>query len=237
MSGGHDGNHLFSVIQRRTLLSSSKQRHFRTKNPDGNAIVRKVVDSGLFVMLVGYMRVSTSDDRQSVDLQRDALIAAGVDERHLHEDRLSGSKADRPGLKRCLEDLRAGDVLIVWKLDRLGRSLPHLVQIIEDLKGRGIGFRSLTEQMDTTSAHGEFLFALFGALAQYERALIRERVNAGLAAARRRGRKLGRPKRINDEMLVAIKAALDAGSTKSAVARSFGISRSTLNDALSRGSE
>lgn len=125
-------------------------------------------------------------------------------------------------------------MLVVWKLDRLGRSLPHLVQIIEDLKERGVGFRSLTEQIDTTSAHGEFLFALFGALAQYERALIRERVNAGLAAARRRGRKLGRPKRINEEMLEAIKAALDAGSTKSAVARSFGISRSTLNDELSR---
>ena len=139
-------------------------------------------------MLVGYMRVSTSDDRQSVDLQRDALAAAGVDERHLHHDRASGSKDDRPGLKTCLADLRSGDVLVVWKLGRLGRSLPNLLDIITELKGRGVGFRSLTEHMDTTTPQGELLFSLFGALAQYERALIRERVNAGLAAARRRGR-------------------------------------------------
>ncbi|WP_457604631.1 recombinase family protein [Nitratireductor rhodophyticola] len=208
--------------------------HFCTKMSDGKAIVLKVSDLRFSVMLVGYMRVSTADDRQSVNLQRDALISAGVDERHLHADRASGSRAGRPGLVRCLEDLRSGDVLVVWKLDRLGRSLPHLVQLIEDLKMRGIGFRSLTEQMDTTSAHGEFLFALFGALAQYERSLIRERVNAGLAAARRRGRKLGRPQAISDEMFEQIQAALDTGSSKSAVARSFRISRSTLNDTLAR---
>ncbi len=139
-------------------------------------------------MLVGYMRVSTADERQSVDLQRDALIAAGVDERHLHQDRASGSKDDRPGLKACLADLRGGDVLVVWKLDRLGRSLSHLLRIVAELKERGVSFRFLTEQMDTTTPHGEFLFSVFGALAQYERALIQERVTAGLEAARRRGR-------------------------------------------------
>ena len=112
-------------------------------------------------MLVGYMRVSSADECQSVDLQRDALVAAGVDERHLHQDRASGAKDDRPGLKACLADLRHGDILIVWKLDRLGRSLSHLLTIITDLKNRGVAFRSITEQMDTPPPHGEFLFNVF----------------------------------------------------------------------------
>ena len=132
------------------------------------------------------MRVSSADDRQTVDRQRDALVAAGVDHCHLHTDKASGARDDRPGLKACLDYLNAGDTLIVWKLDRLGRSLPHLLAIVTDLKTRGIAFRSLTEQMDTTTPHGELLFSLFGALAQYERALTRERVMAGLAAAKRR---------------------------------------------------
>ena len=135
-------------------------------------------------MLVGYMRVSSTDDRQSVSLQRDALVASGVDERHLHQDKASGARDDRPGLKRCMDELRSGDVLVVWKLDRLGRSLPNLLAIIADLKERGVAFRSLTEQMDTTTPHGELLFSIFGALAQYERALTRERILAGLAAAK-----------------------------------------------------
>ena len=138
-------------------------------------------------MLVGYMRVSSADERQSVDLQRDALLAAGVDERHFHLDKASGARDDRPGLQACLAYLEAGDVLVVWKLDRLGRSLPHLLAIVADLKARGVAFRSLTERMDTTTPQGELLFSIFGALAQYERALTRERVMAGLAAARRRG--------------------------------------------------
>ncbi|MDQ2803216.1 MAG: recombinase family protein [Pseudomonadota bacterium] len=126
-------------------------------------------------MLIGYMRVSTVDERQSVDLQRDALLLAGVDDRHLHQDRASGARDDRLGLKACLADLRSGDVLVVWKLDRLGRSLSHLIRIITDLKERGIGFRSLTEQMDTTTPQGVLMFNLFGSLAEYERALIAER--------------------------------------------------------------
>jgi DNA invertase Pin-like site-specific DNA recombinase len=140
-------------------------------------------------MLVGYMRVSSADDRQSVDLQRDALLAAGVDARHLFADKASGARDDRPGLQACLDYLRPGGGLVVWKLVRLGRSLPHLLAIVTDLKGRGIAFRSLTKQMDTTT----LLFSIFGALAQYERALTRERVMAGLAAARRRGRRGGTP--------------------------------------------
>lgn len=111
-------------------------------------------------MLIGYMRVSSNDERQSVSLQRDALIAAGVDPRHLHQDHASGARDNRPGLKSCLAELREGDVLIVWKLDRLGRSLSHLLRIIEDLKIRGIAFRSLTESIDTTTPHGSFLFNL-----------------------------------------------------------------------------
>jgi DNA invertase Pin-like site-specific DNA recombinase len=159
-------------------------------------------------MLVGYMRVSSADDRQTVDLQRDALVAAGVDHRHLHTDKASGARDDRPGLKACLNYLNTGDTLVVWKLDRLGRSLPHLLAIVTDLKTRGIAFRSLTEQMDTTTPHGELLFSLFGALAQYERALTRERVMAGLAAAKRRGRLGGRPPMIDTETLERITAAL-----------------------------
>ncbi len=185
-------------------------------------------------MLVGYMRVSSTDERQSVDLQRDALIAAGVDERHLHEDRGSGAKDDRPGLKACLADLRPGDVLIVWKLDRLGRSLSHLLKIVEELKGRAIAFRSLTEQMDTTTPHGEFLFSVFGALAQYERALIRERVAAGLAAAKRRGRSGGRPLSIDPEKMDQILKALNEGVSKASICRTFGVPRSTLIGALAR---
>ena len=185
-------------------------------------------------MLVGYMRVSTSDERQSVDLQRDALLGAGVDERHLHQDRASGARDDRPGLKACMADMRAGDVLVVWKLDRLGRSLSHLIRIVEELKQRGVAFRSLTEAIDTTSAHGTFLFNLFGTLAEYERALITERVNAGLAAARRRGRKGGRPPSIDAEKIDQILAALEGGASKASVCRSFKVPRSTLIDMLKR---
>lgn len=185
-------------------------------------------------MLVGYMRVSSTDDRQSVDLQRDALTAAGVDERHLHQDKASGARDDRPGLKACLEDLRSGDCLVVWNLDRLGRSLPHLLSIVEDLKKRGVAFRSLTEQMDTTTPHGELLFAIFGALAQYERSLTRERVVAGLAAAKRRGRHGGRPQALDQEKIDQIIAALDAGASKAAVCRTFSVARSTLLDTLAR---
>lgn len=185
-------------------------------------------------MLVGYLRVSSADDRQSVDLQRDALVVAGVDDRHLHTDKVSGARDDRPGLKACLEYLKAGDTLVVWKLDRLGRSLPHLLAIVTDLKARGVAFRSLTEQMDTTTPHGELLFSIFGALAQYERALTRERVVAGLAAAKRRGRKGGRPPTIDPEQIEQITAALNAGASKASVCRSFKVARSTLLDTLER---
>ncbi len=190
--------------------------------------------SEVFRILVGYMRVSSTDDRQSVSLQKDALVASGVDERHLHHDKASGARDDRPGLKRCMDELRSGDVLVVWKLDRLGRSLPNLLAIIADLKERGVAFRSLTEQMDTTTPHGELLFSLFGAIAQYERALTRERILAGLAAAKRRGRRGGRPPALGPERLEQVIAALNGGASKSSVCRSFKVARTTLLDTLSR---
>src|SRR4051794_14129154 len=121
---------------------------FCATNPDGLAMCTETPFARFSVMLIGYMRVSSSDDRQVVDLQLDALLAAGVDERHLHQDKHSGGHDDRVGLKTCLAGLRAGDVLVVWKLDRLGRSLSHLVRILDDLKGRGVAFRSLTEGIE-----------------------------------------------------------------------------------------
>ena len=185
-------------------------------------------------MLIGYMRVSTDNDRQSTDLQRDALLAAGVDVRHLFQDHASGARDDRQGLAKALEYLQTGDVLVVWKLDRLGRSLPHLLGIVNGLKERRVGFRSLTESMDTTTPSGEFLFQVFGALAQYERALTRERVIAGLAAAKRRGRRGGRPLAITGEKLDAILTALNGDMSKAAVCRNFEVKRTTLIETLAR---
>ena len=185
-------------------------------------------------MLVGYMRVSSESDRQNTDLQRDALLAAGVDVRHLYEDRASGAKDDRPGLVQALEFVRPGDVLVVWKLDRLGRSLPHLFTIVNTLKDRQVAFRFLTEGMDTTTASGELLFHVFDAPAQYERALTKERVTAGLVAARRRGRVGGRPPAITGEKLDSIVVALNGGMSKAAVYRTFGVKRTTLIETIAR---
>lgn len=185
-------------------------------------------------MLIGYMRVSSDTDRQNTDLQRDALLSAGVDQRHLFEDRASGARDDRPGLAKALAYAKPGDVLVVWKLDRLGRSLTHLIEIINTLKANQVAFRSLTEGMDTATASGELLFHVFGALAQYERALIKERVNAGLESARRRGRHGGRPLEILPEKLSIITDSLDRGMSKAAVCRTFDVKRSTLIDTLVR---
>ena len=185
-------------------------------------------------MLVGYMRVSSDNDRQTTDLQRDALLEAGVDPRQLFADKASGARDDRPGLQQALAYVQPGDCLVVWKLDRLGRSLPHLLQIVTTLQAQGVAFRSLTEQMDTTTPQGAFLFSVFGALAQYERALTQERIRAGLAAAQRRGKRGGRPQAISDEKLAAIRAALDGGASKAAICRTFGVKRTTLYDALAR---
>lgn len=185
-------------------------------------------------MLIGYMRVSSDSDRQTTDLQRDALLAAGVDERHLFQDHLSGARDDRPGLKQALEFIKEGDVLVVWKLDRLGRSLVHLLQIIAQLKERKVGFKSLTEHMDTTTPHGELLFHLFGALAQYERSLAQERIMAGLEAAKKRGRKGGRPFVIDAEKREAILNMIAQGTSKASICRTFHLPRATLYNMLAR---
>jgi DNA invertase Pin-like site-specific DNA recombinase len=185
-------------------------------------------------MLVGYMRVSRDHDRQTTDLQRDALLDTGVEPRHLFEDKISGARDDRPGLAQALAYVQPGDCLVVWKLDRLGRSLPHLLQIVTTLQAQGVAFRSLTEQMDTTTPQGTFLLSIFGALAQYERALAQERIRAGLAAARRRGKHGGRPRAISPDQLDAICVALQAGASKAAICRTFGVKRTTPYDALAR---
>lgn len=183
-------------------------------------------------MIVGYMRVSTED--QTTQLQKDALLKYGVDNRNIYEDKISGTKDTRDGLSKALEFLQTGDTLVVWKLDRLGRSLAHLIGIINALKEKDIGFISITEGMDTTTPSGELFFHIFGALAQFERSLIQQRVKAGLDSARARGRIGGRPRAIDDEKLDAIKKTLADGTSKAAVCRTFGIKRSTLIDSLKR---
>lgn len=147
----------------------------------------------LWVMLIGYARVSKAEGSQVLDLHRDASIAAGVEAAHIFEHRCSGSKDDRPSLAACLKSLRKGDVLVIWKLDRLGRNLKHLISFVEDLTKRGVGFKVLQgNQIDTTTATGKLNFGLFALLAEFERDIIRERTIAGLAAARAKGRKGGR---------------------------------------------
>jgi DNA invertase Pin-like site-specific DNA recombinase len=143
-------------------------------------------------MLIGYARVSTDD--QNLDLQLDALLKAGCSKDKIYPDTISSGKADRPGLKQALDQLRAGDTLVVWRLDRLGRSLQELIGLINGIRAKGADFKSLTENMDTNTSGGKLVFHFFGALAEYERSIIRERTNAGLQAARARGRLGGRPK-------------------------------------------
>ena len=187
-------------------------------------------------MLIGYMRVSTDGERQTLDLQRDALLAAGVDERQLFSDRMSGSRDDRPGLAAALEYARPGDCLVVWKLDRLGRSLPHLLDTVGELQRRGVLFRSITEQMDTSTAQGALIFHIFAALAQFERSLIQERVKAGLAAAARRGRVGGRRPTLSEDTIAAARTAVQGGEAMAAISRRLGVPRATLIETLARHS-
>lgn len=188
-------------------------------------------------MLIGYMRVSKADGSQSVDLQRDALIADGVDQKHLYEDHASGSKDDRPGLAACLKALRDGDTLVVWKLDRLGRSLHHLVTTVHDLTSRGVGLKVLTGQgaaIDTTTPAGQLVFAIFAALSEYERSLISERTIAGLTSARARGRKGGRPHKMTPAKLRLAAASMGKPETNiGELCAELGISRQTLYRHLS----
>lgn len=178
------------------------------------------------------MRVSKADGGQATDLQRDALLAAGVDVRHLYDDAASGKRDDRPGLAACLKALREGDTLLVWKLDRLGRDLHHLVNTVHDLTARGIGFRVLTghgASIDTTSPSGKLVFGIFAALAEFERELIVERTKAGLTAARARGRFGGRPYKMTPAKLRLAMAAMGQPETEvGQLCRELEISRQTL---------
>src|SRR5579871_3744651 len=179
-------------------------------------------------MLVGYARVSTHD--QTLNLQKDALRTAGCE--RIFEDTVSGAAAERPGLDEALAFLRPDDSLVVWKLDRLGRSLRHLIDTATALQQRGIGFKSLTEQIDTTTSGGKLIFHVFGALAEFERDLIRERTQAGLKAARARGRKGGRPRSraMDDPKKMAIATSLygDKQHTIREICEALGVSRATL---------
>jgi DNA invertase Pin-like site-specific DNA recombinase len=183
-------------------------------------------------MLIGYMRVSKSDGTQTLNLQHDALLAAGVTPERLYTDRASGQKDDRPGLATCLQVLQPGDTLVVWKLDRLGRNLKHLISVVDDLQQRQIGFKVLAGagvQIDTTTANGRLVFGIFAALAEFEAELIRERTRAGLAAARTRGRRGGRPRKITKEVLRMAMAALSDQTTSArTVARRMGVPATTL---------
>ncbi|MBV9484014.1 MAG: recombinase family protein [Acidobacteria bacterium] len=179
-------------------------------------------------MLIGYARVSTNE--QNLDLQRDALLKAGVAAKDIYTDKVTGVKAERPGLQAALSHLRHGDTLVVWRLDRLGRSLKHLIEIVTTLKNQGIAFKSLTENIDTSTATGNLVFQIFGALAEFERNLITERTVAGLESARVRGRTGGRPRRNPDSERIAFAKRLYRDSTMSIpdLLKTLNISKSTL---------
>jgi len=209
-----------SALKRSTIFSFNRLQELR-KN--GNKVQAS---------LIGYMRVSKADGSQVLDLQSDALIAAGVSERHLYSDTASGKLDDRPGLAACLQALREGDTLVVWKLDRLGRSLRHLVNVVHDLTCRGIGLKVLMGHgaaIDTTTPAGKLVFGIFASLAEFERDLISERTRAGLASARARGRKGGRRAKMTPAKLRLAIAAMGKPETNVGdLCRELGVTRSTL---------
>ena len=183
-------------------------------------------------MLIGYARVSKADGSQLLDLQRDALLDAGVDEERLYEDRASGRRDHRPGLEACLKALQPGNTFVVWKLDRLGRDLKHLVTTVDELRDRGVGLRVLAgagAEIDTSTANGRLIFGIFAALAEFERELIVERTRAGLAAARARGRLGGRPRKMDVAMLrMAMRAMAERDTKAQDLAQRLGITTTTL---------
>lgn len=183
-------------------------------------------------MLVGYARVSKADGGQTTDPQRDALMAAGVDPERIYQDLASGGRDDRPGLAACLKALRAGDTLLVWKLDRLGRDLRHLVNTVADLNSRGIDLKVLTgtgAAIDTTTPAGRLSFGIFAALAEFERELISERTKAGLASARARGRNGGRPAKMTPaKARLAMAAMGQPGTVVADLCKELGVTRQTL---------
>lgn len=179
-------------------------------------------------MKIGYARVSTID--QNPNAQRDALKTAGCEK--VVTEKVSGASVKRPKLEKLLRSLNAGDVLTVWRLDRVGRSLPHLLDVVSDLKARDVGFQSLNETIDTTTANGELIFYLFASMAQFERSLIVERTQAGLAAAKRRGARLGRRPALKTAQIKHARKLIELGERPSTVAVSLGVNRSTLYRAI-----
>ena len=179
-------------------------------------------------MLIGYARVSTDD--QAFDLQLRALKAAGCEQ--VFQEQVSGSAVKRPGLDQAIAVVGQGGVLTVWRLDRLGRSLPHLIEVIRDLGARGAGFRSLSESIDTTTASGRLVFHMMGALAEFERSLIQERTRAGIRAARARGVRVGRKRALSAAQIAHARQLIAGGESPTAVARSLKVGRATLYRAL-----
>jgi DNA invertase Pin-like site-specific DNA recombinase len=179
-------------------------------------------------MLIGYARVSKNE--QNLDLQRDALIKVGCHEKNIFTDKITGTKAEWKGLEQALTHLREGDTLVVWRLDRLGRSLKHLIETVTKLQQQNIAFKSITENIDTSTATGQLVFHIFGALAEFERNLIRERTIAGLESARARGRLGGRPELIGASTKVAMAKKLYADKTNTIddICKTLHISRATL---------
>jgi DNA invertase Pin-like site-specific DNA recombinase len=175
-------------------------------------------------MYIGYARVSTDD--QNLDLQRDALTKVGCEQ--IFTDQVSGTKARRPGLEDALSHLRSGDTLVVWRLDRLGRSLRHLIDTVTDLNARGIGFKSLTESIDTTTSGGKLVFHIFGALAEFEREIIRERTQAGLQAARSRGRYGGPKYKLTPKQVEIARQLWTSKTPIREICETLGISRATF---------
>jgi DNA invertase Pin-like site-specific DNA recombinase len=217
------------VLAKRTKTGRTAARAKRQLRPAAPKVARARSSDDCDItskpMLIGYARVSTVD--QNLALQRDALTEAGCAK--IFTEQMSGAVTGRPALHDALEFARPGDTLIVWKLDRLARSMKQLIETVETLRLRGIGFRSLTEALDTTTAQGRLVFHMFGALAEFERSLIRERTQAGLAAARRAGRTGGRPPKLTDDDIEAAKAMLanpDIGVTQ--IAHRLGVSPATL---------
>lgn len=181
---------------------------------------------------IGYARVSTDD--QNMDLQRDALRLSGV--QSIYEEMASGKDADRPELQQCLKALRAGDTLVVWRLDRLGRSLSDLVRIVAELEGKGVGFESITERIETASAAGSLVFHVFAALAEFERNLVRERTQVGLTAARARGRAGGRKPKLNAQQIKEVRRLMaDPSISVTQIAKRYKVSRTTLYKVAPRG--
>lgn len=177
-------------------------------------------------MFIGYARVSTQD--QNLDLQIDALKKLGCEDRNIYQDTVSGSKSKREGLGAMLEYLRRGDVVVVWKLDRLARSLKNLIELVGDFEARGIGLKSIQENIDTTTASGKLFLHIFGALAEFERELIRERTLAGLKAAAERGRKGGRPRLMDVSKIEQAKALHGSQIPIAEICKTLGVSKGTL---------